>query len=165
MLDVLIDIPEWQEIALDALAMRAIATTLEHLALPVERAELSLLACDDARIAELNAEFRGKEGATNVLSWPAVDLAADTAGEMPAAPTPNFDGSLELGDIAIAFETCAREAAELGKPLDDHATHLIVHGLLHLLGYDHIRDPDATLMQAMETEILGKMGLDDPYRN
>ena len=76
-------------------------------------------------------------------------------------PEPGFDS--ELGDIAIAFETCAREAAEGQKPLSDHVTHLIVHGVLHLLGYDHIRDEDATLMQAIEVEVLGKLGLPDPY--
>ncbi len=69
----------------------------------------------------------------------------------------------ELGDLAIAFETCAREAQEAGKTMADHVTHLIVHGTLHLLGYDHLRDGDATLMENLETEILGKMGIADPY--
>jgi probable rRNA maturation factor len=68
-----------------------------------------------------------------------------------------------LGDIAIAYDTCAREAADGGKPLADHVTHLIVHAVLHLLGYDHENDPDALLMEGIETEILGKMGLPDPY--
>jgi probable rRNA maturation factor len=70
---------------------------------------------------------------------------------------------LSLGDIAIAYETCARESAEAGKPLQDHVTHLLVHGVLHLLGYDHVRDRDATRMEGLESEILGKLGLDDPY--
>ena len=78
--------------------------------------------------------------------------------------TPGIDGMLELGDIALAFETCAAEAAAAEKPLDAHVTHLIVHGLLHLLGYDHENDPDATLMEGLEREILGKMGYDDPYK-
>jgi probable rRNA maturation factor len=98
-----------------------------------------------------------------VLSWPAADLAADHDGGAPAAPSVDFSGSYELGDIAISYDTCAREAAAAGKALQDHVTHLIVHGLLHLLGYDHIRDLDATLMEGNETQILGKLGLDDPY--
>jgi probable rRNA maturation factor len=69
----------------------------------------------------------------------------------------------ELGDIAIAFETCEEEAAAHGKTMHDHVTHLLVHGILHLLGYDHIRDPDAELMEATEVRILAKLGLDDPY--
>ena len=84
---------------------------------------------------------------------------------MPEAPEPDTFGECELGDVAISYETCAREAAEAGKSLPDHATHLLVHGTLHLLGFDHERDQDATLMEGMETEILGKMGIADPYRD
>ena len=83
---------------------------------------------------------------------------------MPRAPEAGFDGVTTLGDVAIAYETCATEAGVSGKPMAEHVTHLVVHGVLHLLGYDHIRDPDAALMQGIETKILGKMGLDDPYR-
>jgi probable rRNA maturation factor len=81
---------------------------------------------------------------------------------MPVPPKPGPDD--ELGDSAIAFETCAREAAEAGKSMRDHTLHLLVHGTLHLLGFDHERDGDATLMENLETEILGKLGLRDPYR-
>lgn len=164
MLDVLIDAPQWQGVALETLANRAVSQTLAHMGLPETEVDISLLACDDARILQLNADFRDKSAATNVLSWPAADLSADIAGATPHPPEPDFDGVFELGDIAIAYETCAREAADLQKPLEAHTTHLIVHGLLHLLGYDHIRDHDATVMQALEIEILGKLGLDDPYR-
>ena len=118
---------------------------------------------DIARIAVLNADFRGKPTPTNVLSWPAEELAAEAPGGAPDLPEPDFTGEIALGDIAIALGTCAREAAEQGKPMADHCTHLIVHGVLHLLGYDHIEDADATLMEALEVEILGSMGLDDPY--
>jgi len=74
---------------------------------------------------------------------------------------PGPDG--ELGDIAIAYDTCAQEAAAAGRSLDDHTTHLVVHATLHLLGYDHVRDQDATLMEACEVQILGKLGIPDPY--
>ena len=80
---------------------------------------------------------------------------------MPAAPDPTDP---ELGDIAIAYQTCEAEAQAAGKPMTEHVTHLIVHATLHLLGFDHERDEDATLMEGLETQILGKMGLDDPYR-
>ncbi|WP_295314807.1 rRNA maturation RNase YbeY [Roseobacter sp.] len=162
--DILIEDPRWHDCEFERLATAALAATLTHMGLADTDAEISLLACNDARIAGLNTDFRDKAGPTNVLSWPAVDLAASEPGGTPHPPVPGIDGTLELGDIAIAFETCRREAADLGISMAGHVTHLTVHGLLHLLGYDHIRDADATLMQRLETEILGKMGLDDPYR-
>jgi probable rRNA maturation factor len=153
----------WTALDLDALATRAAGQTLSCLGIDPEDCEISLLACDDSRIAALNREFRGKPLPTNVLSWPAQDLAAEAPGAQPDPPEADFTGELALGDIALAWETCTSEAAAAGKPLADHVAHLLVHGLLHLLGYDHVRDPDATLMEALETRILGKMGIDDPY--
>jgi len=162
-LDISIEDPRWQPLDLAHLADLAVAAALNHLRLDAEECELSLLACDDARIAGLNAEFRGKPVATNVLSWPAEDLAGEDPGETPLPPEPDFTGEIALGDIAIAFDTCQREAVQSGKKMSDHVQHLIVHGTLHLLGYDHIRDLDATLMEALEVAILGKMGIDNPY--
>ena len=159
-----IEDPAWEALELEALAQRATEATLTRLGLDPQICEVAILACDDARIAALNADFRDKPRPTNVLSWPAEDLAPEDPGIAPDLPEPDFTGEIALGDIAIAYGTCAREAAEQGKTLADHATHLIVHGLLHLLGYDHIRDPDATLMEGLEVEILGRLGLDNPYR-
>lgn len=149
------NIPDLASIATDA--------TLERLGLEPSVFEISILACDDARIAALNADFRGKPKPTNVLSWPSETRAAAVDGEMPIPPQPGPDA--ELGDIALAFDTCAREAAEAGKPMRDHTIHLLVHGTLHLLGFDHERDRDATLMEGLETEILGKLGIPDPYKD
>lgn len=163
MIDISMEDARWQDLGLEALAERAFGAALGHLGVDAEECEISLLACNDARIAELNAEFREKDKATNVLSWPAEDLAAGTPGGTPLAPEPDFMGEIALGDIAIAYETCAREAAEAGKELQDHCTHLLVHGVLHLLGYDHISDEDAALMEGLETAVLGKMGIADPY--
>jgi probable rRNA maturation factor len=163
MIDISLEDARWQDLDLEALAGRAIGTALGHLGIDAEDCEISLLACDDARIAGLNAEFREKDKATNVLSWPAEDLAAEAPGGVPAAPQPDFMGEIALGDIAISYETCAREAAEAGKTMQDHCTHLLVHGVLHLLGYDHIRDADAALMEGLETVVLGKLGIADPY--
>lgn len=162
---VTIEDERWEAVDLEALAERACAAALEHLSLDPEECEISLLGCDDERIALLNADFRQKDKATNVLSWPSAERGAAEDGAMPEAPEPDTFGECELGDIAISYETCAREAAEAGKSLPDHATHLLVHGTLHLLGFDHERDQDATLMEGMETEILGKMGIADPYRD
>ncbi|ATG42355.1 putative rRNA maturation factor YbeY [Phaeobacter piscinae] len=162
-LDISLDDSRWQDADLITYAEQAIRAVLGHFGLDVDDCELSLLACDDARIMELNTEFRQKAKPTNVLSWPAEDLSPEGAGDEPLLPEADFTGEIPLGDIAIAYETCAREAEDAGKPLADHLRHLIVHGVLHLLGYDHIRDPDATLMERLEVQILGKMGIDDPY--
>ncbi|MDA7430032.1 rRNA maturation RNase YbeY [Primorskyibacter aestuariivivens] len=162
--DTIIQDTRWQQAGLETLADTAAIATLAHLGLNPAHFEIAVLACDDARIATLNADFRGKPNPTNVLSWPEEDLSADSDGDRPHAPDPGTpDDPQPLGDIAIAFDTCTREAHDQGKPFVDHVTHLVVHGVLHLLGYDHIRDKDATLMEAHERVILGKLGLSDPY--
>jgi len=99
-----------------------------------------------------------------VLSWPEIDLSADEDGGLPELPMPGeLDDPQSLGNLAIALETCQREATEADKPMTDHVTHLIVHGVLHLLGYDHIRDGDAARMEATEVAILASLGVSDPY--
>lgn len=149
---------------LDPLARRAISAALVHLGHDPACFEVSLLACDDTRIAGLNAEFRGKPAPTNVLSWPTWDLSPDTPGALPEPPETGTPEAPEpLGDIALAFDTCEREAAEQGKALADHTVHLLVHSTLHLLGYDHQTDPDAECMEATETAILAGLGIADPY--
>lgn len=155
--------PRWSALNLETLANQTAVATIDHFQLDPDLCEISLLACDDARITGLNAGFRGKDRATNVLSWPANDLAAQTAGALPQRPKADITGEMALGDIAIAWETCNAEAAEAGRQLRDHVAHLLVHGVLHLLGYDHICDLDATLMIEKEIEILGKLGIGNPY--
>lgn len=154
--DLIVEDARWEAVGLAELAERACGAALDYLG--VAGAEISLLACDDARIADLNGDFRGKAQPTNVLSWPSEERGADVPGGKPPAPD-----DLELGDIAIAWETCAREAGEAGKDFGDHVSHLLVHGTLHLLGYDHIDEKDAALMEGVEVEILGKLGIADPY--
>jgi len=153
----------WSELDLHALAPRAIGATLEALDLPPAAFEVSLLACDDARIAELNASFRGKPAPTNVLSWPAQDRAPGTPGALPRLPDPADPMQAELGDLALALETCMAEARAAGRPAAHHVTHLVVHGTLHLLGFDHIHDADAARMEALEVKILERLGIADPY--
>jgi len=114
-------------------------------------AEICVHLSDDAHVRGLNARWRGLDKPTNVLSFPA------------ASPSGLAKAQL-LGDVVLAFETVAREAADDGKPLADHYRHLVVHGFLHLLGYDHEREADAERMEAMETRILARLGVADPYR-
>ena len=162
-LEVVIEAPAWQAVEVEALVHQACAVALDHLGLAAEAADMTVLACDDARIALLNGDFRDKPQPTNVLSWPAEERGADVAGGQPKPVHADPDGTLGLGDIALAYETISREAGDAGKPFADHLTHLVVHGVLHLLGYDHQTEPDAVLMERLEVEILGKLGLDDPY--
>ncbi len=149
--DIAVESPLWDAFeAASALAETAIGTALRHANAKLHAgAEISLLLCDDAFIRSLNARWRGQDRPTNVLSFPA---AADPA----TAPI--------LGDIAIAYETMAREAEEEGKSLPAHFSHLIVHGVLHLIGYDHQDEAEAEVMERLEREILAKLGIEDPYR-
>jgi probable rRNA maturation factor len=118
-------------------------------------AELSIVLGDDALVRSLNRQWRGRDAPTNVLAFAAQE------GETPdpASPLP-----LLLGDVVLACETVTREATSQGKPLADHLRHLVVHGVLHLLGYDHIDDDDAARMEALETLILARLHVPDPYR-
>ncbi|WP_299653362.1 rRNA maturation RNase YbeY [uncultured Jannaschia sp.] len=145
--DVILEDDRWRE-SLERLAGIAVPAALAGL----EDCEVAVMGCDDARIAALNESFRGKARPTNVLSWPSAALRPDIA---PIEP--------ELGDIAIAFETCAREAAEQGKPFEAHVIHLLVHATLHLLGHDHADAAEAERMEAEEVRILTALGYPDPY--
>lgn len=159
--DTIIEDVRWQSIDFSTLAETAARQTLAHLSLDPSAFEIAILACDDTRIAELNTEFRDKPTPTNVLSWPSQERASNKDGGVPHTPALPMDA--ELGDIAISYDTCEREASDAGKPMSDHVTHLVIHGVLHLLGYDHIRDLDATLMEETEVLILGTLGIDTPY--
>ncbi|PJE29243.1 probable rRNA maturation factor [Pseudooceanicola antarcticus] len=165
--DCVIEDPRWEDAALPEHAARAALAVCDRLGLDPAAFEICVMGCDDARIATLNTEFRGKPTPTNVLSWPAEELAPEDEGATPELPQVDPEealfGPAELGDIAISWDTCAREATAGGLSFSDHVTHLLVHGILHLLGYDHVRDGDAELMEGLETEILGKMGIADPY--
>ncbi|WBU54241.1 rRNA maturation RNase YbeY [Paracoccus sp. SCSIO 75233] len=154
-IDVVIEDDRWIEAGLDALAQRAGQAALNWLGMD---ADICIMGCDDTRIAALNGDFRDKPQPTNVLSWPAVEHVAHPPGAHP--PRPDTD---ELGDIAIAWETCQREATVQGKAFDAHVTHLLVHAILHLAGYDHLNDVDAETMEAAERSVLQPLGIDDPY--
>lgn len=164
LVETVIEDPRWAAFGLEALAERAGRAALEALGLPAEGFSISLMGCDDSRIAVLNADFRGKPSPTNVLSWPSAERGAEFVGEAPSLPDPGDPDDPEpLGDIAIALETCTREAEAQAKAMADHVTHLIVHAVLHLLGYDHVEDEDAALMEGLEVRILASLGVSDPY--
>ncbi|MGD0186711.1 MAG: rRNA maturation RNase YbeY [Roseiarcus sp.] len=134
------------------LAREAIAASLSECGVALRPgAELCVHLVDDAHIRDLNARWRARGEATNVLSFPAVEPADVGRARL-------------LGDIVLAFETVAREASAEGKPLADHYRHLVVHGFLHLIGFDHETDAEAQRMEAMETRILERLGVADPYR-
>lgn len=144
---------DWEDLAMRAAA--ALATVAPELANP--RLEASLLFADDAEVHVLNREWRGKDKPTNVLSFPM--LEREDLLDLPPAGPPEL-----LGDIALALETCGREAAEKGLPLEHHAAHLIIHGLLHLAGHDHEISPDdARAMEQLEIKALALLGIADPY--
>nr|WP_238941446.1 rRNA maturation RNase YbeY [Jannaschia sp. Os4] len=136
---------------LEAASARAVPATLRDAGLDPEAHEAAVLGCGDERIAGLNAAFRGKPTPTDVLSWPASDLAP---GDVPEA---------EMGDVAISYDTCARQAAERGLTLADHVTHLMVHATLHLLGHDHMEEAERAGMEAAEIRVLAGLGIPDPY--
>lgn len=121
-------------------------------------AELSLVLGDDALLRRLNREFRGKDKPTNVLSFPALDPRG------ARAERPVLHEVVPLGDVALAYETTASEARQQGKTLSAHLAHLVVHGVLHVLGYDHLSKAQATEMETLETALLARFGFSDPYR-
>ena len=151
-LDISAPFPGWRKLKrARTLARETIAACVAESGLAAPAcAEVSLLLSGDAEVRAMNARWRGQDKATNVLSFP----AARPDGLAEGAP---------LGDIALAYETLAREAEAGGVPLADHYRHLVAHGFLHLIGYDHETDEDAERMEALETRILARLGVPDPY--
>ena len=157
--EIALEEPRWASLRLKKLARRALKAVAAELG--IGKHGISVLGCGDARIAGLNGQFRGKPAPTNVLSWPADDLAPETDGDVPTRPL----AKAMLGEVAIAWETCEKEAAAQQKLLQDHVIHLMVHATLHLIGYDHVRERDAARMEALETKVLASLGVSDPYRD
>ncbi len=135
-----------------AVARRAAAAALEKMALPKGPAELSLALMDDEAMRALNRDYRDTDAPTNVLSFAGDPIRGDEGGS-PAM----------LGDVVIAFETASAEAKTQEKTLSDHLSHLVVHGVLHLLGHDHMDDSAADEMERLERDILARLGIADPY--
>jgi probable rRNA maturation factor len=151
-IDILVEAGNWpSEAILRRLVEKAIGATIDTAAPPINKAaELSLVFTDDKHVKELNRRYRTKDNPTNVLSFPASRSIPDAFGPL-------------LGDIVFADGVIAREAANGNLELDHHLTHLVVHGFLHLLGYDHGSDREAAMMEKLETAILARLGVADPY--
>jgi probable rRNA maturation factor len=145
LIDVEIEADDWTRALpeAEALVQRAAQAVLDHEKQP---GGATVLMTDDAAVQDLNARFRQQDKPTNVLSF-------------PTAANPEH----HLGDIALAYGTCAREAHEQKKTLGDHLQHLVAHGVLHLLGYDHMTDAEAEEMEGLEREVLASLGIADPY--
>src|SRR5579875_3015782 len=143
-IDIHIEDPRWRAAAPN---MRALVRRAAELAAgPASDREVAILLTDDERLRALNAQFRGKDAPTNVLSFPAV------GGDQGP-----------LGDVALAFEICEREARDQGKRLVDHLLHLVIHGVLHLRGHDHDTEDEAAVMEGLERRLLARLGVADPY--
>lgn len=147
MIEVEIADAAWTAALPDAEALAAAAAEAALRTGPDPTGGLAVLLADDAAVRALNARFRAQDKATNVLSFPA---------------PPNPEG--HLGDIALGYGVCAREAGEQGKPLAHHLQHLVAHGVLHLLGYDHMTDDEAEKMEGLERVVLAGIGVPDPYQ-
>ena len=147
-IDILIEAPGWKSIPGVKIAVeRAVMATLA--AADLEPAGVSVMLGNDAAVRELNAQYRGKDSPTNVLSFPAPSV--------PGQP------GIVLGDIVLAYETCNAEALAEGKTLVHHMTHLVIHGVLHLLGHNHENDAEAEVMEAQEVALLAGLGIANPY--
>lgn len=159
-IDVLVTSTNWSDALpnVEALCRGVVAVGLGAAAgspvgLPADRLEVSLVLSDDAEVRELNGRYRGQDKPTNVLSFPAYDAAT------PLPPV----GRVMLGDVIVAFGTATAEAAAERKSLADHLSHLLVHGVLHLLGYDHLAEAAADEMEGLERSILAALAIADPY--
>lgn len=146
MIDIEVEDPAWLAALPGAEDVVRVAAEAALRAVPTGDAGITFLLTDDESVRELNARFRGKDSATNVLSF-------------PAPPNPED----HLGDVALAYGMCVREADQQGKPLSNHLQHLTIHGVLHLLGYDHIGDDEAEVMEGLERAVLAGLGIPDPY--
>ena len=153
-LDVIVEEGDWSTLGdAEGLTRRAVeAAFMVASDAPRETTEISVLLTDDPSVQALNREWRHQDRPTNVLSFP--------SPEQPGLP-----GARHLGDIALAFETLVRESRDEGKTLADHFTHLVLHGTLHLLGYDHELEAEAQIMEALEGKALAALGIADPYRD
>lgn len=148
--DVVHESGDWSRVGGADGLVRAAACAVAR-ALDISDAEVCVALSDDAQVAELNGSYRGKPTPTNVLSFPAVPM-------LPVDGDPRF-----LGDVILALETLEREAADFGVPLPHHLQHLVVHGLLHLLGYDHQTEEEAQEMEGLEVRVLAGLAINDPY--
>lgn len=160
-LEVLIEDGRWRGADFAGVSRRAARAALEAAGIDPGLVTVSALGCDDSRISGLNKRFRGRSGPTNVLSFPAFPATPEsplTGRDLMGQSSPVF-----IGDIAVAYETVSSEASSLGLAVSSHLAHLVAHGCLHMLGYDHESDADARVMESLEAGILEGLGIPSPY--
>lgn len=156
-IDTIVDEPSWSKARLGIKTFFPAVLEVTYKSLPIRPKaplEVSITLSNDKKIKVLNRDHRGMNKATNVLSFPLWEGIGDI---------PNGSEAVPIGDIIIAYETMVREAVEQDKKLKDHMAHMLVHGFLHLLGYDHMNDEEAEEMESLEVKILKKLGIKDPY--
>jgi len=158
--DLIMEDVRWKPLNLIQIANAAFKETLSQLNLKSENFICCILACSSKKIEDLNAQFRGKKNSTNVLSFPSKVQVYETINGSQSET--NAD-PFELGDIAIAYEVCKTEAIVSKIKLEDHVHHLIVHSVLHLLGFDHQEEKNAIEMEKIEVQVLAKLGINNPY--
>lgn len=163
LVDISIEDDGWLCIDFERLVQQACSMVLLQLNID-NRFQINVMGCNDKRITDLNSKFREIKTATNVLSWPSQERSSLKKGKSPKSPIFIEHKENELGDIAISYNYCIEEARLLDRPFEAHISHLVVHGTLHLLGFDHILDEDARLMEKFEIEILEDLGVSNPYK-
>lgn len=156
-IDIAIQDPEWEDLkGVETLALTTVRMAMQMIELPKNLEdrdiEISVALANDDLTQVLNREYREKDSPTNVLTFATLD-----------SEEPQTDGPLNLGDIVLSYQTVQREAEEQQKFFQDHVSHLLVHGTLHLLGYRHKDDDDANIMETLEIRILEKLGVQNPY--
>jgi probable rRNA maturation factor len=153
-LEISIDYDKWDEINVNSIVENTVATVLSEIGIKKNNIEICFLFTNDEEIKVLNNTYRGINKATNVLSFPMSKIDDDG----------NCENPIILGSIAFAYQTIKRESKEQNKLLEKHMRHLIVHSVLHLLGYDHVQQTETATMEALEVKILKKLNVADPYQ-
>ena len=165
-INVIFEDKRWVKIPLEEIAKVALKLIIERFLVKDNNFEVSLLASNDTEIRELNKSFRGNDSSTNIISWPEQEVQLREPGNCPVQMDkfrPDSEGIIFLGNLAISFERCSTEAEEKNIYFDDHILHLLLHGCLHLIGFDHQNELDANLMENIEIRLLSGVGIKNPY--
>ena len=158
----------WKEFPFEAIAKRVFILIQDTILQEKKCFEISILVSNDEEIRHLNKNFRGFNQSTNVLAWPQYEYRISRPGDFPeriSILTDHLDGSFCLGDLAISYDTCLHESQVTNIKFEDHVTHLLIHGGLHLIGFNHETERDALRMQEIEIRVLSKMGIGCPYES
>ncbi len=165
-IDILCTDTRWSQSSLRKVCQRSFKLALSSLSVGEENFEISVLACNNDEIKDLNRRFRGHNSATNILSWPETDFKNQKKGKFQVGTgqlSKEGDVYIFLGNIAISYDQCSLECVQRNIKFGDHVTHLLLHGCLHLLGYTHKKIVDAKVMEKMEVKLLDRIGIKNPY--